>query len=263
MIALVRDVSPLLASCELTFLERAAIDVGRACAQHAAYCDALREAGAEVEFMAAAPEMADGVFVEDTAIVLDEVAVITRPGSPSRRAEIMTAASALASLRPLSFIREPGTIDGGDVLRVGRDLFVGITARTNRDGFDQLSALAGRFGYRTTAVGVRGCLHLKTAVTALDDESVVMHEGHVDRRVFERYRVIDADAAEPEGANVVRVSGRVLASASAPRTCERLTRAGHQTIAIDISEMEKAEAGLTCLSLLLPRGARTSRQSLA
>src|SRR5687768_11179560 len=207
LIAFVRDVSPALASCELSYVERHPIDLDLARAQHAAYCDALRRAGLSVEFMAPAPDCPDGVFVEDAAIVLDSVIVITRPGAASRRDEVLTAASALAPHRPLSFIREPGTLDGGDVMRTGRDLFVGVTARTTREGFDQLAALAGRFGYRATPVEVTGCLHLKTAVTAIDAETLVINPRFVDAALFKGRRLIEADPSEPSGGDVLNANG--------------------------------------------------------
>ena len=248
--AFVRRVSPSLAACELTFVERAPIDVDRAAAQHAEYCRALAETGAAIVYMAPEPDLPDAVFVEDTAVALDEIIVVTRPGSRTRQDEIITAASALSAHRPISLIREPGTLDGGDVLRIGRDLFVGVTARSNRDGFDQLAAIASRAGLRATAVPVHGVLHLKTAVTALDDGALLMREGCVDRAVFAAYELIDVDPAEPEGANVVNVNGRVLVAASAPRTRDLIARRGYEVVAVDISEFEKAEAGLTCLSIL-------------
>lgn len=251
MIAFVREVSPALASCELSFLERHPIDIALAQLQHGAYCDALRRAGLRVEFMAPAPSCPDGVFVEDAAVVLDSVIVITRPGAASRRDEIVTAASALAGHRPLSFIREPGTLDGGDVMRVGRDLFVGATARTNPDGFSQLAQIAARTGYRATAVPVTGCLHLKTAVTAIDDETLLINRHNVDAALFKSWKLIDAAPGEPSGADVLNANGTIFVAASAPATRERIARAGYRTEAVDVSEFEKAEAGVTCLSVLV------------
>lgn len=251
MIAFVRDVSPALAACELTFIDRRPIDAARAARQHAAYCDALRRAGARVEFLAPAPEHPDGVFVEDAAIVLDEIAVIARPGAESRRGELAAVADALAVHRRLSVIREPGTLDGGDVMRAGRDLFVGATARTNRRGFEELAAIAQAFGYRTAQVDVRGCLHLKTAVTALDAETLVINPRAVDPALFAGRRLVHADDREPSGADVLAVGGVVLVAASAPLTREAIARAGFRAEAVDISEFEKAEAGVTCLSLLV------------
>lgn len=249
MIALVREVSPALASCELSFIDRQPIDIARARAQHADYCAALARAGAEVRHIAPAHEHPDGVFVEDAALVLDEIAIIMRPGADSRRGEVTTVASALAEHRTLSFIREPATIDGGDIMRAGKDIYVGVTARTNRDGFDQLSAIASRFGYRTTPVTVTGCLHLKTAVTAIDDATLVINGDYVDAAIFAGRRLIEAE--EPSGGDILNVNGTVLVLSSAPATREAIARAGYRTEAIDLSEFEKAEAGVTCLSLLI------------
>lgn len=248
--AFVRPVSASLASCQVTHIARAPIDVALAEAQHAAYCDALRQAGVVVDTLPAAPHLPDAVFVEDAAIILDDLILIARPGSAGRQEETVSVAAALAELGTLSFIREPATLDGGDVLRMGQELFVGTGGRTTREGFDQLTAIASRLGYRTTPVDVRGCLHLKTAVTAIDEHTVLLHTAHVDRAVFAAFDVIEADAAEASGANVLAINERVHAAASAPRTNEAIGRRGYDVDVFDISEFEKAEAGMTCLSLL-------------
>lgn len=251
MVALVRDISPALADCELTFQDRQPIDLRLAEAQHAAYREALRRAGAQVAFIAPTPEYPDGVFVEDTAVVLDEIAVITRPGAESRRGEITTVVTAVAPHRPLSFIRAPATLDGGDVMRAGRDLFVGLTARSNREGCQQLAEIASRFGYRVRGVRVTGCLHLKTAVTAIDTTTLMINPAFVSRSMFPGYRLIDVPQDEPSGADVLCVNGVVLVAASAPRTRDIIARAGHRAELVNVSEFEKAEAGVTCLSLLV------------
>lgn len=248
--AFVRPVSPALASCQLTHIARAPIDVALAEVQHAAYCDALRQAGVVVDILPAAPHLPDAVFVEDAALILDDLIIVTRPGAEGRQEETVTVAAALAEIAPLSFIREPATLDGGDVLRMGKDLFVGTGGRTSREGFDQLTAIAARFGYRTTPVDVRGVLHLKTAVTAIDEGTVLIHTAHVDRAVFAAFEAIEADAAEPSGANVLAINGRVHAAASAPRTHAAIDQRGYDVDVFDISEFEKAEAGMTCLSIL-------------
>lgn len=249
--AFVRPVSPSLASCQLTHIARVPIDVALAEAQHAAYCDALRQAGVIVDALEPAPHLPDAVFVEDAAVILDDVIVVTRPGAEGRQEETVSVAAALADVGPVSFIREPATLDGGDVLRVGRELFVGTGGRTTREGFDQLTAIASRFGFRTTAVDVRGRLHLKSAVSAIDEDTVLMHTAHVDRAVFAAFEVIEADPSEPSGANVLAINGRVHAAASAPHTREALDRRGYDVDIFDISEFEKAEAGMTCLSILI------------
>lgn len=252
MIALVREVSPLLPECELTFIDRQPIDLARARSQHKAYCDLLQRLGARVRFIDPAPAHPDGVFVEDAAVVLDDVAIVARPGAESRRGETASVAAALAEYRPLSVIRDPGTLDGGDAMLSGRDLFVGVTARTNRRGFEELAAVAARFGYRAQAVDVRGCLHLKSAVTAIDADTLVINPRAADASIFGARRLIEAAPAEASGADILPVNGTVVIAASAPETRERVARAGFDTEAVDVSEFEKAEAGVTCLSLLIP-----------
>ncbi len=250
LLAITRAVGPALARCELTFLAREPIDVDRARLQHAAYHDALRRAGAEVETLPAEPDLPDAVFVEDTAVVLDEVAIITRPGAESRRGEVASIARALARYRTLARIDPPATLDGGDVLRVGREIFVGRSSRTNAAGIAQLAALAGRHGCRVTPVDVRGCLHLKSAVTAIDDETIVINRTLLDAAPFRRFRALDVDPTEDAAANVLALGGIVHVSARFPRTRAAIDAAGFETLALDLSELEKAEGALTCGSLV-------------
>jgi dimethylargininase len=251
VIALTRAVPASLAHCELTHLARVAIDVGRAAAQHELYEEALRALGARVVRLSETPELPDSVFVEDTAVVVDEVAVLTRPGAKSRRAEIPSAAQALASFRELRFLVPPGTLDGGDVLRIGRRLYVGLSGRSNEEGRAQLAALLSAFGFSVEGVAVSGCLHLKSAVTAIDDETLVVNPAWVDAGAFAARRRIEIDPEEPMAANVLALGGSVLVNASAPRTAERIAAAGYRVREVDQSELAKAESGLTCCSLLL------------
>lgn len=251
MLALTRAVPSSLSCCELTHLPRVAIDVGRARAQHEDYEAALRRLGVEVLRIPSTDELPDSVFVEDAAVVVDELAVLTRPGAESRRAEIPSVAQALAPLRPLAFIESPGTLDGGDVLRIGRRLFVGSTARSNAAGLAQLAAFLAPFEYEVAAAAVEGCLHLKSAVTAIDDQTLVLNPEWVDGSRFGARRTIAVDPAEPMAANVLAIGGAVLVNASAPRTAERIAAAGFTVVLVDQSELAKAESGLTCCSLLL------------
>jgi dimethylargininase len=254
-IALVRRPAPALAErCELTFLERSAIDFATLERQHAGYRAALAEAGAEVVTLEAIEALPDSVFVEDAAVVLDGLAVLTRPGVTSREAEPEAIASALAAWRPLQRIQAPGTLDGGDVLRIGRRLFVGLTTRSNRNGIDQLAALAAPLGYTVTAVAVPGSLHLKTACTALDDETLLLNPAWIDPAAFAGFRILTVDGDEPFAANVLPIGDARIVNAAFLRTRERVeafcTSAGLRAIATDISEFGKAEAGLTCLSMV-------------
>jgi len=251
MLALTRAVPTSLARCELTHLARVAIDVERARAQHELYEAALRGLGVDILRLAPADDLPDSVFVEDAAVVVDELAVLTRPGAESRRGEIPSVAQALAPHRALAFLAAPGTLDGGDVLRIGRRLFVGLTARSNASGLAQLTAFLSPFGYEVEGAAVDGCLHLKSAVTAIDEQTIVLNPEWVDGSRFGAQRTIAVDPAEPMAANVLAIGKTVLVNASAPRTAERIAAAGFAVVLVDQSELAKAESGLTCCSLLL------------
>ena len=226
-IALLRDVSPGIARCELTYLERQAIDYARAVEQHEGYRDALRDLGLEIVSLPGDAGYPDCCFVEDTAVVLDEIAVITRPGAESRRGETAVVAEALAAYRPLATVRAPATLEGGDVLLVGRTLFVGRSTRTNDAGIDALRALVAPHGYTVTAVPVTGCLHLKSAVTSIGEETVLANPDWVGcRTASDGYEVVPVPAGEPGAANVLAVRGRVLMAEGSPETRALLERRG-------------------------------------
>jgi dimethylargininase len=253
-IALTRAVSPAITGCELTYLPRVAIDVRKVSAQHAEYERVLQDLGCTVRRLEAAPDMPDSVFIEDIAVVLDEIAILTRPGAESRRAESAAVAEALDSYRPLARIEPPGTMDGGDVLVVGRSVFVGCSSRTNMAGIDQLRHFVTPLGYALQPVSVRGCLHLKSAVTAASDETLLMNPAWARPEEFRGFSLIDVDPGEACGANIVRVMSRLLCSAAFPRTHERLERRGFEVTAVDVSEIAKAEGAVTCCSLLFKTG---------
>jgi dimethylargininase len=251
MIALLREVSPSLAACELSFLARAPIDVERARAQHAHYAAELTALGCSIDWLSSLPDNADAVFVEDTAVVLPEVAVITRPGVDSRRSEVESVAATLAGHRPLKRIVAPGSLEGGDVVRIGRNLYVGTSGRSNAAGIEQLRAALAPFGYRVASVGMRDCLHLKSAITFIPPDIVLVNRAWVDPNVFDARTVIEVDDGEPFAANTLTVQGVTLMSAAFPHTEQRLREAGLTTRALDVSELQKAEAALTCMSLML------------
>jgi dimethylargininase len=249
--AITRAVGPGLVDCALTFLDREPIDLARAEAQHAAYNEALRRAGAVVEVLPADAELPDSVFVEDTAVVLDEAAVITRPGTPLRRREVPAITVALAAYRTeLLQIVAPGTLEGGDVLRLGRAFYVGISSRTNEEGFSQFASIVRGFGYQATPIEVKGSLHLKTAVSALDGETLLVNPSWIDAAALPGIRQLVVPAEEPFGANALVVNGAVHLSARWSRTNALVESSGFSVEALDVSEFEKAEAGLTCLSLI-------------
>ena len=251
IIAIVREVSNALAECELSFVERQRIDLERARKQHAAYVAALESAGCEVRVAPSLPEMADAVFVEDTVVVVDELAVLTRPGAESRRGEVPSMADTLRPLRPLAWIEAPGTIDGGDVLRIGRNVYVGRSARSNDAGLEQLRALLAPHGYSVEGVRTRECLHLKSAVTAVADDTVLVNPQWLVDDPFAQYRRIEIDPGEEHAANALRAGDVVLYPASFPRTAERLRAAGIELRLLDLSELQNAEGATTCCSVLL------------
>jgi dimethylargininase len=250
-VALIRGVPATLAACELTFQEREPIDLPRAVAQHAAYAALVGSLGLEVVELPADPAFPDCCFVEDAAVVLDEVALATRPGAASRRGEVETVAAALARYRRVETTPPPATLEGGDVLRVGRTLFVGRSSRTNAAGLARLAEVAEPLGYRVVPVGVTGCLHLKSAVTALDDERLLVNRAWLDTTPLRRHELVDVAPEEPGAANALRVAGRVVAHSGVPRTIERVSKLGYDVRTLDVSEFLKAEAALTCKSVLV------------
>ena len=250
-IALTREVSPSLSRCELTHLSREPIDLERARAQHRAYEDALRSLGCDVRRVPPEPDLPDSVFVEDTAVVLDEIAVLTRPGAPSRRAEVPSMAAALASYRECRALEDPATLDGGDVLVVGRTVFVGLSTRTNRDGVSQLTDALQPFGYSVRPLAVESCLHLKSAVTRVGPSTVLLNPDWVDAGAFRAFDRIHVHPDEPRAANALAVGTAVLYPAAFPRTRERLAGRGLEVRAIDLDELAKAEGGVTCCCSLV------------
>ncbi|MDE2449345.1 MAG: dimethylargininase [Gammaproteobacteria bacterium] len=249
-IAVTRKISSAMMRCELTHLQRTAIDVALAREQHHAYEQALRALGCRIESLPEEPQLADSVFVEDTAIVLDEVAVITRPGAASRRPETASIAAVLAKHRDLVRIESPGTLDGGDVLRLQRTLYVGVSGRSSASGIAQLGALLLPFGYRVVPVAVQGCLHLKSAVTQVAGDRLLINSRYVERSQFPGMRFIEVDESEPLGANALMLGSGVIYSSSHPRTAGALRRHGIRVHPVEMSETEKAEGAVTCCSLL-------------
>jgi len=249
-IAITRGVSAAIAACELTHLERQPIDLDRARAQHRAYEEALARAGCRIESLPALDDLPDSVFVEDVAIVLDEIAIVTRPGAESRRPETARIAPVLAGHRRVTFIQAPGTLDGGDVLRIGRRIYVGRSGRSDESGIEQLRTVAWPYGYTVTAVPVGGCLHLKSAVTEVAPGVVLVNPAWVDAAAFGDVRALEVDPDEPYAANGLLAGGRLIYPTSFPRTRRRLENAGVTIEPVDVSELQKAEGAVTCCSLV-------------
>lgn len=248
--AITREVSPNITRCELTHYEREPIDLARAQVQHRKYQDCLASLGCKVIALPAKPDLPDSVFVEDTALVLDELAVILRPGALSRQPETPSIAEALRLYRTLLHLDPPGTIDGGDVLRVGKQIFVGLSSRSNAAGVEQLRNLLKPYGYEVEGMPVRGCLHLKSAVTQVAPDALLINPAWVDAAVLPPLKRIEVDSAEPSAANGLVINGTVIYPANFPATRERLQAHGITLCLVDISELAKAEAAVTCCSLI-------------
>lgn len=248
--ALTRQPGPNLGACELEYLSRQDIDFDKALEQHRRYEACLTGLGTKVVSLAPDPQFPDGVFVEDPAVVVDEIAVMTRMKSERRRREAESIAAALARFRKLAWIREPATLEGGDVMRVGKTLYVGISSRTNQAGAEQLAALLGPFGYRVVPAGVRGCLHLKTACSWLGERTLLANREWFDPSAFPDFEIISVASGEPWAANVLRVGKTIIIPSAFPRTGEALARLGFQVRPFDVTELMKAEAGLTCMSII-------------
>lgn len=252
--AFTRALSPRLSDCELTYLERRPIDVEQARSQHSAYERILEQNGLEVTRLPDLPSHPDGVFVEDTALLLNEHAIITRPGAASRLAETDSTEAGLAGHFNLHRIGN-GFVDGGDVLHIGRTLYVGLSSRTNEDGISDLRAVAGRIGFDVVRVELTGCLHLKTGATFAGTDGagipvLLYHPGSVDPSQFASVEVMAVHESEPAAANCLGIGGRVVLPAGNPRTAELLRQRGFELVEVDVSELQKAEAGLTCMSLI-------------
>ncbi len=248
--AITRSVSSALAQCELSFIPRKPIDITKARAQHHAYEQLLAKLGAGVISLPEEPELPDSMFVEDPAFVVDEVAVICSLGTETRRKEAPSLAAALEKFRKLAYIKLPGTLEGGDILRVGKRVFVGITARSNPEGIRQLAVILGALGYEVTAVSVAGCLHLKSAVTFLGRNTLLANRAWFDAKRINGFDWVDVDPSEVHSANALTIGETVVFPVSFPKTKAILEASGFQIEPLDISELQKAESGLTCSSLL-------------
>ena len=251
LIAITRAVSPALAECELTHREREPIDVAIAAAEHAVYEAVLRSLGAAIVRAREEPGLPDAVFVEDAAVVVDEIAVMTNPGAATRRQEVESVAEILRTYRPIATIESPGTLDGGDVLRVGRRLYVGMSSRTNAEGAAQLQALLDPWSYEVIPVAVTGCLHLKSAITLVAEGLLLLNPAFVRRECFDGMDTIAVARSEPDAANALLIGGAVVFPAHFPETARYLEHAGIHVVPVPCTQIAKAEGGVTCCSLLL------------
>ncbi len=254
MLALVHRPSPRMAECLLTFVERTVIDQERILQQHAAYCEALRACDAEVRLLDVNCDFPDCAFIEDTAVVLDEMALVARPGNAARRGETAAIETELRKFLPVERIVAPAVLEGGDVLRVGKTLLVGLSSRTDAAGAGALDSLVRRYGYDVRTVPVRGCLHLKTACTALPDGRLLINPQWLDAAALGGFDIIPVPISEPWGANVVCLGKQVIGAAENVETANLIRNLGFDLRPVALGEFAKAEGGATCLSLLSNRG---------
>src|SRR5262245_32276900 len=260
MIAITHVPSPHMDRCELTHVARSPIDLARAAEQHAAYCDTLRACGAAVVTLDVNHGYPDCCFVEDTAVVLDEVAILTSMGAASRRGEPAGIEPELRKYRDIARVKLPATLDGGDVLRVGRSLLIGQTARTNAGGIAAVEAIATLLGYRVIRIPLDRCLHLQTAVTALDDTTLPVNPAWIDVKALGGFDLVIVPEEEPWAANVVRLRSSIVAATAFPRTVNLIRRRGYDVHTVDVSEFAKAEGGVTCLSILIDDPAASAKR---
>lgn len=250
-IALTRKVSQSITNCELTHLERIPIDLQLAREQHKQYEDALKSIGCEVISLPEMPDLADSVFVEDTAVILDEVAIITNPGAVSRQPEIDSIVEVLEKYRKLIRIQPPATVDGGDVLVVGKKIYVGLSSRSNLEAVEQMQNSLKDIGYQVFGVEVTGCLHLKSAVTKAAENTLLINPSWVDKTLFTDVDFIEIDPSEPFAANCLLIGDSVIYPTSFPKTRTILEEQGIKLVLVEADELAKAEGAVTCCSLIL------------
>lgn len=243
--------SPRFNECEITHIERTPINLDVARAQHHAYVEAIKELGCTVLELPAEANLPDSVFVEDTAVILPEIAVITRPGADSRKPETESIARALSPFVKLNYLKEPATLDGGDVMVVGKRIFIGLSTRSNSEAVSQLNIMLKEYGYDVTGVQLHDCLHLKSAVTRVDDKTLLINKNWIDTYQFSGFDLIEVDPSEPHAANCLPIGDAIIFSTSFPKTCKTLGERGYKIVSVQVDELAKAEGAVTCCSLIV------------
>jgi dimethylargininase len=251
LIAITREVSRSIVHCELTHLERTPIDVRRARAQHAEYEATLKHLGVAVLSLPEEPTLADSVFVEDTALVLDECAIILRPGADSRKPETESIAKVLAPYRKLFTIQAPARVDGGDILRVGKQVYIGLSSRSDTNAVEQIQDFLQPYGYEVQTAIASGCLHLKSAVTQVANDTLLINPAWTDKKHFAGMKFIEIDPSESYAANALLIGDTILYPKAFPKTRKKLEDVGIKIVDIDADELAKAEGALTCCSLIM------------
>jgi len=249
-VALTHIISPNIAHCELSFIERSPIDYKLAVEQHQAYCALLQDCGLEVVELTVNSTYPDSTFIEDTSVVVDEIAVMARMGAESRQGEVAGIEPLLAAYRTIEHVHGPATLEGGDVLRMGKKVFIGVTPRTNTAGIASITTILKHFGYQVIPVPVQGCLHLKSACTAIDEDTLLANPQWIDLDPFKDFQVIAVPEKEPWAANALAIDPYVCVHAGFTRTVALLQGLGFQVKTANISELLKAEAGMTCSSII-------------
>lgn len=250
-LAITRRVSPRFNECEITHIDRTPIDLKVARTQHQKYVQALEALGCPVIELPEESDLPDSVFVEDTAFILPEVAVITRPGADSRKPETESILKVLSSYKKLVHVNAPGTVDGGDVLVLGKNIYIGLSLRSNPEAIEQIQSLLKEYGYTVTGVEMHDCLHLKTALTKVDDQTVLINPAWVDVSHFKAFHWIEVDASEPFAANCLPINGQIIYPTSFPKTTKKLEAHGYKVFPVQVDELAKAEGAVTCCSLIL------------
>lgn len=248
--AITRDVNENMGNCELTFLPRVKINAGLALQQHQQYQSALSSLGCEIVTVPTESGLADSVFIEDTAMVLDEIAVMCLPGAESRRPEVAGVENVLQQYRTLASIQAPGTLDGGDLLRVGKVIYAGLSVRSNQSGIEQLRRIVADYGFSVETVETTKCLHLKSAVSEVAPDTLLINPNWINKSALLNCELIDVDEEEPHAANALRIGSSIIYPSSFPRTMEILARHGINVTPVDLSELQKAEGAVTCCSLI-------------
>jgi dimethylargininase len=251
VIAITRDISPRFNECEITHIERTPIDLDVARTEHHEYVNVLKKLGCKVIELPSEADLPDSVFVEDTAFILREAAVITRPGADSRKPETESITRALSPYIKLINVHEPATVDGGDVLVLGKNIYIGLSSRSNQGAVDQLNEQLHEYGYTVTGVQMHDCLHLKSAVTRVDDKTLLINKSWVDTHPFEDFEWIEVDPTEPFAANCLPIGESIIFPTAFPRTRAKLEERGYKVFTVNASELAKAEGAVTCCSLII------------
>jgi len=251
VIAITREVSSRFNECEITHINRTPIDLDIARKQHHEYVQTLAKIGCQIIELDEEQDLPDSVFVEDTAFILPEVAVITRPGADSRKPETESIIQALSSHRPLVHVVAPATVDGGDVLVLGKNIFIGMSTRSTPEAVTQLQGLLDNYGYTVVGVKLTDCLHLKTAVTRVDDNTLLINKNWVSPEHFTGFDLIDVDSSEPFAANCLPVKDVIIYPTTFPNTQKKLEQKGFKIVNVNLDELAKAEGAVTCCSLTI------------